>query len=185
MPKRFEPEGLPRQRKGITPGMVGRYPDYDVLAERRHWDEVTRKLVLDRVENVPEFRYFDIRERASLEPLCDHITGQVGEEPRIPVLAFVDEKLASGSFDGYQYFDMPGDGQTWRTTARGLDQEARRTRRRVVSPPHRARPERRGAPLLEGRAVRRGVGGPERLPRVLRPGPADLRAVLFASVGLE
>ena len=126
MPKRFEPDGLPRQRKGITPGMVGRYPDYDVLDERHHWDELTRKLVLDRVENVPEFRYFNIREKATLEPLCDHITGQVGEEPRIPLLAFVDQKLASASLDGYQYFDMPGDGQTWRATARGLDEEAQK-----------------------------------------------------------
>jgi hypothetical protein len=124
--KRFEPEGLPRQRRGITPGMVGRYPDFDVLAESGHWDELTRNLVLDRVECVPELRFFDVREAAALGALCDHVTGQVGEEPRIPVLAFLDEKLADGKLDGYRYFDMPDDRETWRIVARGLDEEARR-----------------------------------------------------------
>jgi hypothetical protein len=124
--KRFEPAGLPRQRRGITPGMVGRYPDYDVMANQDHWDEVTRQLVVDRVERVPELRFFDEREAATLVPLCDHLTGQVGEEPTIPVLAFVDEKLYQGNLDGYRYFDMPDDGETWRIVARGLDDEARK-----------------------------------------------------------
>ena len=48
------------------------------------------------------------------------------EEPRIPVVAYVDEKLASGTGDGYQYYDLPSDGETWRRVARGLDEEARR-----------------------------------------------------------
>jgi hypothetical protein len=123
--KQFEPEGLPEQRRGVTPGMVGRYPDYDVLEQASHWDEVTRKVVFERVHSVPPIRFFDEREVAALQPLVDHLTGQVGEEPKIPVLAFVDEKLFEASYDGYQYFDMPDDRETWRTVARGLDQEAR------------------------------------------------------------
>jgi len=126
MSKRFEPEGLPPQRRGITPGMVGRYPDYDVLEETDHWDEATRKVVLDRVERVPELRFFDAREAATLDALLDHVTGQVGEEPKIPELAFLDEKLAEGKLDGYRYFDMPDDRETWRIVARGLDEEARK-----------------------------------------------------------
>jgi hypothetical protein len=124
--RRFEPPDLPRQRRGVTPGMVGRYPDFDVLESADHWDEVTRRVVLARVHDVPERRYFDEREWATLTALCDHLSGQVGEEPKLPVLAFVDEKLASGKRDGYRYFDMPDDGETWRTAARGLDEEARR-----------------------------------------------------------
>ena len=42
-------------------------------------------------------------------------------EPRIPVLAFIDEKLDAGRLDGYQYADMPDDRDTWRLVARGLD----------------------------------------------------------------
>jgi hypothetical protein len=124
MTRRFEPPGLPRHRNGITPGMVGRYPDFNVLDEVDRWDEVTRRVVLDRLE-VPTFRFFDEREAATLTALCDHLAGQVGEEPKIPVLAYVDEKLWTGSLDGYQYFDLPDDGETWRRVARGLDDEAR------------------------------------------------------------
>jgi hypothetical protein len=124
--KRFEPPGLPEQRRGTTPGMVGRYPDFDVLEQAGHWDDVTRKLVLDRVERVPELRFFDAREAATLDALCDQLSGQVGEEPKIPVLNYVDEKLYEGKLDGYRYFDMPDDGDTWRVVARGLDEEARK-----------------------------------------------------------
>jgi Gluconate 2-dehydrogenase subunit 3 len=126
MAKRFEPEGLPRQRRGVTPGMVGRYPDYDVLEQTDHWDDVTRELVLARVREVPPLRFFDEREAATLGALLDHLTGQVGEEPKIPVLAYVDEKLFDGSLDGYQYFDMPDDREAWRIVARGFDEEARK-----------------------------------------------------------
>jgi len=116
---------LPQQRRGVTPQMVGRYPDYDVLAQADHWDDVTRGVVLDRVENVPSIRFFDDAEAATLKAFCDVATAQ-DAEPRIPVLSYVDEKLASGRGDGWQYFDLPGDGEVWRRVARGLDAEARR-----------------------------------------------------------
>ena len=43
------PGWLPHQRRGTSPQMRGRYPDYDVLAEAQHWDEPTRAVVLARV----------------------------------------------------------------------------------------------------------------------------------------
>jgi hypothetical protein len=104
--------------------MVGRYPDYDVLGETGHWDDVTRRVVLDRVENVPPFRFFDEAERHTLRAFCDVVTAQ-DAEPRIPVLAYVDEKLHSGRGDGWQFYDLPDDGEVWRRVARGLDDEAR------------------------------------------------------------
>jgi hypothetical protein len=122
---RTDPNELPRQRKGTTPQMHGRYPDYDVLSQTEHWDEVTRRVVLDRVTKVPPFRFFDERERATLKPFCDRLTAQ-DDEPRIPVLSYVDEKLYNDDGDGYQYVDMPTDQETWRTVARGLDEEARK-----------------------------------------------------------
>jgi len=120
----FDPNRLPRQREGVTPQMHGRYPDHDVLSQTDHWDEVTRRVVLDRVDNPPSIRFFDERERATLAPFCDRLTAQ-DIEPRIPVLSYVDEKLYENSGDGYQYFDMPSDQETWRRVARGLDDEAR------------------------------------------------------------
>ena len=95
MARRFEPEGLPRQRRGTAPQAVGRYPDFDVLDTAGHWDAATRRVVLDRVERVPELRFFDEEEQSTLVPLCDRLTAQ-DREPRIPVLNYIDEKLASG-----------------------------------------------------------------------------------------
>ncbi len=117
------PAGLPRQRRGTTPQMRGRYPDYDLLEEASHWDEETRRVVLDRVERVPSIRFFDEREVAILGCFCDLVLAQ-DSEPRIPVLAMVDEKLFEKRADGYRYHDMPPDPDVWREIARMLDATA-------------------------------------------------------------
>ena len=118
------PEGLPRQRRGKAPQMHGRYPDWDVMAEAEHWDPVTRKVIEDRVNDIPEIRFFDEREASTLIAFCDTVMAQ-DAEPRIPVLPMVDRKLHEGELDGFQFEDMPDDRDTWRIVARGLDQEAR------------------------------------------------------------
>src|SRR5918912_4588379 len=118
------PERLPRQRAGVTPQMHGRYPEYDVLKEAPHWDEVTRRVVLDRIENVPDIRFFSDAEARTLGVFCDRVLAQ-DKEPRVPVLNMVDAKLFAGQLDGYRYVDMPDDRETWRRVARGLDAAAR------------------------------------------------------------
>jgi len=104
--------------------MRGRYPDFDVLSEARHWDEVTRRVVLDRVERTPPLRYFTESQARTLEAFCDTVMAQ-DREPRIPVLAMVDDKLSEGRREGYRYADLPDDGETWRLVARALDEAAR------------------------------------------------------------
>lgn len=118
-----DPKGLPRQRRGITPQLHGRYPDFDVLEQQGHWDEATRRVVLDRVENVPEIEFFEPAELETATAFCDLVTAQ-DEDPRIPVVNYVDQKLARGEGDGYRYFDLPDDTETWRLVVRGLDEEA-------------------------------------------------------------
>jgi Gluconate 2-dehydrogenase subunit 3 len=118
-----DPAGLPRQRRGITPQMHGRFPDYDVLAQADDWDAVTRRLVVDRVESVPQIRFFTPAEAACLGRFLDVVLAQ-DSEPRIPALAMVDQKLHDGSLDGFRYSDMPDDRDTWRLVARGLDERA-------------------------------------------------------------
>jgi len=117
------PPGLPRQRRGTTPQMYGRYPDFDCLEHVDHWDELTRQVVLERVENVPLLSFFTEFEAATLGAFCDVVLAQ-DAEPRVPVLAFIDRKLFEGRLDGYQYADMPDDRETWRLVARGLDEAA-------------------------------------------------------------
>ena len=116
------PHGL-QQKRGTTPQMVGRYPEYDVLTQAGHWDDVTRRVVEDRVKNVPPIRFFTEAEAHTLKAFCDVVTAQ-DAEPRIPVLSYIDEKLFDGKRDGWQYYDLPDDDELWRRVARGLDEEA-------------------------------------------------------------
>jgi hypothetical protein len=118
-----DPAGLPRQRRGTTPQLHGRYPDFDVLAEYGHWDEPTRRVVLARVERVPHRTFFTKDEFATLAAFADVVLHQP-DEPRIPALSFVDEKLAAGRGEGYRYDDLPGDGDVWRLVAQALDESA-------------------------------------------------------------
>jgi Gluconate 2-dehydrogenase subunit 3 len=121
LPKRGgrPPSQLPRQRRGTTPQMHGRYPDYDVFDNADHWDPVTRELVTSRVYDVPQLHFFTPEEAVVLRPFLDVALGQ-DSEPRIPVLEMVDAKLHAGSGDGYRHADMPEDDETWRRVARHL-----------------------------------------------------------------
>ncbi|HET9948163.1 MAG TPA: gluconate 2-dehydrogenase subunit 3 family protein [Longimicrobiales bacterium] len=114
-----DPDELPRQRRGTTPQMHGRYPDYDVLENRDHWDAVTREVVMARVEAVPQIRFFTPQEEAPLRAFCDRVMAQ-DREPKIPVLELVDDKLHAGRLDGFQHAGMPDDRDTWRRVAREL-----------------------------------------------------------------
>jgi hypothetical protein len=118
-----DPDELPRQRNGVTPQMHGRYPDFNVLDEADHWDAVTRKVVLERVEEVPPIRFFTTPESITLGAFLDVALAQ-DREPKIPVLNMIDAKLFSGKREGYRYEDMPDDGETFRRVAAGLDAAA-------------------------------------------------------------
>jgi hypothetical protein len=103
--------------------MHGRYPDYDVLETLGHWDEPTREVVLARLGAPPPIRVFDEAEAATLGAFCDVVMAQ-DSEPRIPVLAMVDEKLYEKRLEGYRHADMPPDAEAWRAVARMLDAAA-------------------------------------------------------------
>ncbi|HZE03584.1 MAG TPA: gluconate 2-dehydrogenase subunit 3 family protein [Solirubrobacteraceae bacterium] len=119
-----EPTWLPRQRRGITPQMIGRYPDFDVLASEASWDETTKNVVKQRLAQHGPLRFFTPEEEPALRAFCDVTTAQ-DAEPRIPLAEMVDAKFADGKLDGYRYDDMPEDPQTWRLVLRGLDEQAR------------------------------------------------------------
>lgn len=114
---------LPRQRNGTTPQMIGRYPDYNVFDAERTWDAATSKLVHSRLHLSSELHFFAPTEAPTLQAFCDVCVGQ-DSEPRVPVVEMIDEKLAAGRLDGYQYADMPDDRETWHLVLAGLDEVA-------------------------------------------------------------
>ena len=103
-----------------------RYPDADILGERRHWDDATRRVVLDRVHNVPEFRFFDEQQRQTLESLCARVVPQTHRpaDRRVPIAPWIDARCAGHHSDGFRLDDMPPNEQAWTWGLQGLDQTA-------------------------------------------------------------
>ncbi len=117
--------------RGRTPGSrPSRFPGFDVLDQVDHWDAVTAGVVLARLTPSPELSFFTGVEQATAEALCDQLLAQ-HDEPRVPVAALIDVRLATGETDGWHYADMPEDSDAWRQTLAFLDDDA--TRRYSVS----------------------------------------------------
>jgi hypothetical protein len=118
-----DPNWLPEQRRGTTPQMIGRYPDYDVFDAMETWDDATRAVIETRM-NVPRaMSFFSHDEQATARRFCDLVMAQ-DREPRIPVVELVDDKLRAGRLDGFHYDDLPDDRETWRRVLAGLEQTA-------------------------------------------------------------
>jgi hypothetical protein len=109
--------------KAVTPQGSGRFPGYDVLGEVRRWDDVTAGVVLSRLALTTDLSFFTMAENAIAGPLCDLLLAQ-DEDPKVPVVALVDERLAIGETDGWHYAELPEDGEAWRATLRFLDEDA-------------------------------------------------------------
>jgi hypothetical protein len=116
------PYRSPNQR-AVTPQHRGRFPGYDVLDEAHRWDDVTAGVVLARLAPITELSFFTMAENAVATVLCDLLLAQ-DCEPRIPVVALIDNRLALGETDGWHHDDLPEDGQAWRDTLRLLDHDA-------------------------------------------------------------
>jgi Gluconate 2-dehydrogenase subunit 3 len=116
-----------------------RFPGYDVVAERAHWDPVTAGVVLSRLGPPPALRFFTPDEEAVGLALVDLLLGQGDdtdpadadapidagpERRRVPVLSMIDERLSEGQTDGWHYADMPEDGAAWKATLAFLDDDA-------------------------------------------------------------
>jgi hypothetical protein len=89
-------------------------------------------VVLRRLGPPPAFRFFTAAEQATATALCDQLLDQQAPralldqrlEPRIPVAAYIDARLADAQTDGWRYQDMPEDGQAWRLSLAALDADA-------------------------------------------------------------
>ncbi len=113
----------PSQR-AVTPQHKGRFGRFDVLDSVEAWDDVTAGAVLARLALPGELAFFTPVEVSVAGPLLDLLLAQDGE-PRVPVLALIDHRLAIGETDGWHYDDLPEDAQAWRATLAALEADAR------------------------------------------------------------
>ncbi|MDQ6661851.1 MAG: gluconate 2-dehydrogenase subunit 3 family protein, partial [Chloroflexota bacterium] len=75
----------------------GYYPGYEVMSQQKFWDEATRKVILDRINNVPPIRFFTEDEAHLMQAICERIMPQDDrdEAHTIPIVPFIDERLYS------------------------------------------------------------------------------------------
>jgi len=107
--------------------MSERYPDYDVLTKRwtPSWNAATRRAVDERLAVAREPRFFNAAEWQTLQSLCDRILPQATERSKVPLPAYVDQKLFEHKLDGYRYASLPPQDEAWRRGLAALDAEAR------------------------------------------------------------
>lgn len=107
-----------------TPGY---YAGFHTLDQQNFWDAATRKLVLDRVGNIPQLRFFTSEEVPTMQAVVDRIFPQDdrGGNTRIPILPFLDERLHLNRIEGYRYEDMPSDQEAYRLAVRAIDTMSR------------------------------------------------------------
>lgn len=117
-------ESLPRTSQ------PGYYPGFQTLSQRDFWDDATRRLVDSRVRDVPPIGFFSAAEMPLMQCLCDHLLPQGDRQPeqRVPIVNYVDERLASGRIPGYRFDIMPPDGDAYRLGFAALDRIAQTAR---------------------------------------------------------
>jgi hypothetical protein len=112
-------------RSATTPGhSTPRFPGFDVLDQADAWDPVTAGVVLARLGPQPPLRFFTPAQEAVARPLFDLILDQ-RQDPRVPVLEMVDQRLAELATDGWYYEDLPPDPEAWTRSLEYLDEDAR------------------------------------------------------------
>lgn len=102
----------------------GRFPHFNTTDQVKHWDATTASVVMGRLGLPPDIRFFTPTQEAAASALFNQLLDQ-REEPRIPVVAMVDARLAAQETDGWHYEDMPVDADSWRQSLDALDEEAR------------------------------------------------------------
>jgi len=122
---------LPIARKE-TPGY---YPGFHTLDQQKFWDEATRKVVLDRVADIPPIRFFSAAEAATMTAVIARILPQDdrAESTRIPILPAIDERLYLNRIEGYRYEDMPPDQEAYRLAIRAIEAMAQQLYRKSFS----------------------------------------------------
>ena len=109
---------------GTTPGPEpAHFPGFDVLAQRRHWDDVTAGVVLARLSLPDPPRFHTLIEEGVARALLDQLLDQ-HDDPRVPVFEQIDARLAAGQTDGWHYEDLPEDGIAWKRALAALDADA-------------------------------------------------------------
>ncbi len=105
-----------------------RYPNYNVLDKwsSPDWDDQTRRVVRQRLEEVPPIRFFTEDEAHTLAAVAERIIPQPdrGDDEKVPIVPWIDEKLYEDRRNGYRYEELPPQREAWRLGLKGIDETA-------------------------------------------------------------
>jgi Gluconate 2-dehydrogenase subunit 3 len=105
-----------------------RYPNYNVLDKwsSADWDDQTRRVVRERLEEVPPIRFFTEDEARTLAAVAERIIPQPdrSDDEKVPIVPWVDEKLYEDRRNGYRYEELPPQREAWRLGLKGIDETA-------------------------------------------------------------
>ncbi len=104
----------------------GYYARYSTMAQKKNWEEATRKAVTDRVEKTPSIRFFSQDEATLLGKVIDRVIPQDdrAEGCTIPILPILDERLYKNSLNGFRYEDMPPDQEAYQLAIKAIEEMA-------------------------------------------------------------
>ncbi len=96
------------------------------MAQKKNWEDATRKTVSERVDKIPQIRFFSAEEAALLDAMIDRLIPQDdrSEERTIPILPVIDERLHKNSLNGFRYEDMPPDQDAYRLGIKAIEEMA-------------------------------------------------------------
>jgi hypothetical protein len=106
--------------------MKDHYPGYDVLNKRDtvSWDDITRKVIEERMDTSAAPAYLDPVAWRTVEALCDSLVPQPTHRPPVPVAAMLDAHLRANVGDGYRNARLPPLREAWRIGLAALNQES-------------------------------------------------------------
>lgn len=104
----------------------GYYPGYSTLSQKAYWDAATRRIILQRVQNVPPIRFFQPEDARFWEVVFDHLLPQSDrtDDRQIPILNFIDHRLDINQTQGYRFENIPPDRDAYTFGKRAIDEEA-------------------------------------------------------------
>ncbi|MEO6913564.1 MAG: gluconate 2-dehydrogenase subunit 3 family protein [Candidatus Baltobacteraceae bacterium] len=118
----------PASGKPIGPlAQPGYYRGFNTLSQQKFWDATTRDVVLDRVNHIPEIRFFTPRQARLLTCICDRILPQDDRDAshKIPIMPQIDKRLYDDTHDGYRYEGMPPDREAYPLGLEAIDEIAK------------------------------------------------------------
>jgi hypothetical protein len=106
-----------------------RYPGFNVLDKwsSPDWDDQTRAVIRQRLEDVPTIRFFTEQEVRTLTAVAERILPQPDrlETEKVPIVPWIDEKLYEDRRNGYRYEELPPQREAWRLGLAGIDEASR------------------------------------------------------------